>query len=82
MKKGAGFHLDLLIVGVASGYLGLLGLPFVVAAAIRCIAHVNALAIFSRTNAPGEKPNLEGVHEQRLTNIGVHILLGMSCMFL
>ncbi len=76
LKKGGGFHLDLLIVGVAAAYLGLLGLPFLVSATVRSISHCSALTIYSRTNAPGEKPHMEGVHEQRVTGIAVHILIG------
>ncbi len=76
MKKGSGFHLDLLLVGVAGVYLGLLGLPFMVCAAVKSITHVSALSVYSTSYAPGEKPQLLGVLEQRVTTVLVGLLIG------
>ena len=47
-------------------------------AAVRAIAHVNALSVYSRTHAPGEKPKLLEVKEQRLTAFAVHVVIGMQ----
>ena len=52
------------------------GLPLLNAATVRSVTHVNALAVYSRTYAPGEKPKLQYVIEQRITAIGAHILIG------
>ena len=35
-----------------------------------------ALMIMSRTHAPGEKPYLEEIKEQRVTNFAIHMLMG------
>lgn len=75
-KKGAGYHFDLCIVAILMGVCGVLGLPWHCAAPIRSIQHVQSLSYYSRKSAPGEKPMLEGVHEQRITNIVVHVLIG------
>ncbi len=56
---------------------GMFGLPLLNAATVRSVTHVNALAVYSRTFAPGEKPRLKYVIEQRITAIGAHILIGM-----
>ena len=43
---------------------------------VRSVTHVSALTVFSKNVAPGEKPKLEGVLEQRVTSFVVHILIG------
>jgi anion exchange protein len=74
-KKGAGYHLDLCIVGVLTGICSIMGLPWHCAASIRSIQHLQALSYYSRRMAPGEKPQLAGVYEQRITNIAIHTLI-------
>ena len=64
-------------MGIFALVCGVFGLPFMVAATVRSVAHVSALTCFSRSQAPGVKPKLEGVHEQRLTNLAVHVMIGM-----
>lgn len=44
--------------------------------AVRCVAHVAALSVFSKNVAPGEKPKMEGVIEQRVTAFFVSLLIG------
>ena len=43
---------------------------------IRSVQHQKALMIMSRTHAPGEKSYLEEIKEQRVTNFGIHMLMG------
>jgi len=76
LKKGSGYHLDMLVIGLLTLVGGFMGAPFMVAATVRSVAHVSALSVFSRTHAPGEKPRLVQVFEQRLTALAVHILIG------
>uniref|UniRef100_A0A8C2RU69 Anion exchange protein n=1 Tax=Capra hircus TaxID=9925 RepID=A0A8C2RU69_CAPHI len=45
LKKGAGYHLDLLVVGVMLGVCSVMGLPWFVAATVLSISHVNSLKI-------------------------------------
>ncbi|CAG5134592.1 unnamed protein product, partial [Candidula unifasciata] len=78
LKKGSGYHLDQLILGILTLLGGLFGLPWMCAATVRTVAHVSALSEYSRTHAPGEKPQLLGVKEQRVTNFAVHLLIGLS----
>lgn len=47
-------------------------------ATVRSVTHVSALSVFSRTHAPGEKPQLLEVKEQRLTSLAVHVMIGNS----
>lgn len=76
IKKGSGYHLDMLLIGLLTLVAGFTGTPFLVAATVRSVAHISSLSVFSRTHAPGEKPKLEQVFEQRLTALAVHILIG------
>ena len=60
-QKGAGYHLDLLLVGVIIGICSILGLPWVVAATVLSVGHVQSLFLESSCTAPGEKPRFLGV---------------------
>lgn len=75
LVKGAGYHFDLLLVGIFAGICGIFGLPWICAASVRSIQHLQALSRYNTKNAPGEKPKLLGAHEQRVTNIAVHVII-------
>lgn len=55
-QKGAGYHLDLLVVAVTILSNSILGIPWFVAATVLSINHVLSLKKESETNAPGERP--------------------------
>ncbi|CAL1534908.1 unnamed protein product [Lymnaea stagnalis] len=78
LKKGSGYHLDQIILGFLTFLGGLFGLPWMCAATVRTVAHISALSEYSSTHAPGEKPQLLGVKEQRVTNFCVHFLIGAA----
>jgi hypothetical protein len=66
------------ILGILVSISGLFGLPWICAAPVRSIAHVASLSKYSNTHAPGEKSRLIDIKDQRLTNIGVHLLIGCT----
>ncbi|XP_048866358.1 anion exchange protein 2a isoform X2 [Brienomyrus brachyistius] len=78
LVKGSGFHLDLLIIVVLGGVSALFGLPWLAAATVRSVTHVNALTVMSKAVAPGDKPRIQEVKEQRVTGLLVAILVGLS----
>ncbi|KAI1905387.1 hypothetical protein AGOR_G00015660 [Albula goreensis] len=78
LKKGCGYHLDLLWVGVLMAACSFMGLPWYVAATVISIAHIDSLKMESESSAPGEQPQFLGVREQRLTGILVFVLTGVS----
>ncbi|XP_055870394.1 anion exchange protein 2-like isoform X2 [Biomphalaria glabrata] len=78
LKKGSGYHLDQILLGLLTFLGGLFGLPWMCAATVRTVAHISALSEYSSTHAPGEKPQLLGVKEQRVTNFCVHLLIGAA----
>lgn len=78
LVKGSGFHLDLLLIVVLGGCSAMFGLPWMAAATVRSVTHVNALTVMSKAVAPGDKPRIQEVKEQRVTGLLVSILVGMS----
>ncbi|XP_049341400.1 anion exchange protein 2b isoform X3 [Astyanax mexicanus] len=76
--KGSGFHLDLLVIVAMGGICALFGLPWMAAATVRSVTHVNALTVMSKAVAPGDKPRIQEVKEQRVTGLLVAILVGLS----
>ncbi|KAG5851104.1 hypothetical protein ANANG_G00089490 [Anguilla anguilla] len=78
LVKGSGFHLDLLVIVVLGGTSALFGLPWMAAATVRSVTHANALTVMSKAVAPGDKPRIQEVKEQRVTGLLVAILVGMS----
>lgn len=76
LVKGSGFHLDLLLIVVLGGTSALFGLPWMAAATVRSVTHVNALTVMSKAVAPGDKPRIQEVKEQRVTGLLVSIMVG------
>ncbi|XP_056654178.1 electroneutral sodium bicarbonate exchanger 1 isoform X2 [Monodelphis domestica] len=78
LKKGCGYHLDLLMVAVMLGVCSVMGLPWFVAATVLSITHVNSLKLESECSAPGEQPKFLGIREQRVTGLMIFVLMGCS----
>ncbi|XDV40746.1 hypothetical protein PO909_009760, partial [Leuciscus waleckii] len=78
LKKGGGYHLDLLVVAVMLGVCSVMGLPWFVAATVLSISHVNSLKVESECSAPGEQPKFLGIREQRVTGLMIFVLMGLS----
>ncbi|XP_041824641.1 anion exchange protein 2b [Melanotaenia boesemani] len=78
LVKGSGFHLDLLLIVVVGGSMALFGLPWMAAATVRSVTHVNALTVMSKAVAPGDKPRIQEVKEQRVTGLLVAVMVGLS----
>lgn len=58
LKKGSGFHVDIVLICMLNLMCGLLGAPYICAATVRSVTHVSALTVMSRTHAPGDKPHI------------------------
>lgn len=78
LRKGSGYHLDLLLITLQIGVCTVLGTPWFVAATVLSINHVRSLTRESETSAPGERPKFLGVREQRVTGVLVFIMVGLS----
>ncbi|MCC6590208.1 MAG: HCO3- transporter [Bryobacterales bacterium] len=79
LRKGFGYHLDLLVVGLLVGVCSLFGLPWMVAATVRSLNHVQSLANIKRD---GDRVQVQGVLENRLTGLVIHLLVAGSILLL
>ena len=85
LKKGAGYHQDLAVVAVLIGVCSIIGLPWCVAATVRSLNHVRALAKVEEVDQEGNVAAHErttGVIETRVTGLAVHVLIGASLLLL
>jgi mannitol/fructose-specific phosphotransferase system IIA component (Ntr-type) len=80
LEKGPAYHLDLLVVGVLTAGLSLFALPWLVAATIRSLNHVRALAsVEENVRRDGSmEERIVAVREQRVTALAIHLLIGGS----
>ena len=56
LQKGVSYHINMLVIGVLNGFLSLFGCPWLCAASVRTLTHINAVTLMSTNHAPGEKP--------------------------
>lgn len=80
LRKGNGYHMDMVVVCLLNFGCGMFGAPWCSAASVRSLTHVNAVTIMSRTHAPGDKPHIVEVKEQRVSSLLVAILVGVSVL--
>ena len=73
LKKGVSYHLDIFVIGTMNGLLSVFGCPWLCAASVRTLTHVNALTITGGFDgaklAPGEEPIIIGAYEQRVSGL-------------
>lgn len=83
LRKGAGYHLDLLLVGVMVIGASLFALPWIVAATVHSVNHVKSLAdtAFEKTGETVREV-IVSVRENRLSALSIHILIGICLFFL
>eukprot|EP00128_Syssomonas_multiformis_P011062 Colp12_sorted_trinity150504_noHs@3197 len=81
VTKGPGYHLDLLIISIMVGFQSLFGMPWLVGAPVRAMAHIGGLTLYKKTVTPGAKPEIDRVIETRLTGFFVHFFIAISMFF-
>lgn len=83
LQKGDSYHLDLLVIGLMIGLCSLFGWPWMVAAAVRSLAHVRALAEMEEVaTRGGSHEQILFVRENRVTGVVIHILIGLTLLVL
>jgi hypothetical protein len=81
LQKPPAYHLDMLVCAVGVYPIcAVLGLPFTHAATVRSMAHVISLTTYDTVELQGggTTTKVAHVHEQRVTNFVIHVLLALS----
>ena len=84
ITRGEAYHLDLAVVGVLTAICSLFGLPWLVAATVRSLNHVRALATVEEVVSPNGDTHERIVHmrETRVSGLAIHLLVGASLLLL
>jgi mannitol/fructose-specific phosphotransferase system IIA component (Ntr-type) len=82
LQKAPAYHLDLAVVGLLIGICSLFGLPWLVAATVRSLAHVRGLAKTEEVVTPGGDTQERVIHvqENRVTGLAIHVLIALSLL--
>jgi len=83
LQKPPAYHLDLLVCGAfVYPVCAILGLPFPVAATVRSLTHLISLTSYEiqEIKGGGQRKVPTDVVEQRVTNLGIHVLIGLSLL--
>ncbi|XP_055328634.1 sodium bicarbonate cotransporter 3-like [Paramacrobiotus metropolitanus] len=78
LRHGVGYHLDLLMTAILIALLSWIGMPWMIADTVLSLTHSSSLRMESDVAAPGERPTFLGIREQRVTNIIISVLIGVS----
>ncbi|QDT02632.1 PTS system fructose-specific EIIABC component [Rubripirellula lacrimiformis] len=83
LTKGDTYHLDLAVVGGLIGFCSLFGWPWMVAATVRTLAHMRALASVEEVASGGDKrQEIIHVQENRVTGVAIHALIAGTLLAL
>lgn len=83
LRKGAGYHLDLFVVGLIVAVGSVFGLPWIVAATVHSLNHVRSLADHDVTEKNGQRQEkITSVRENRISPLMIHIGIAASLLFL
>ncbi len=83
LKKGGGYHLDLAVVGLIALVGSFFALPWIVAATVHSLNHAKSLSRTEVKDIGGTKKEIVvGVRENRLSGLGIHVLILISMFFL
>lgn len=81
LKKGAAYNLDMVALGLITGALSLVGLPWMCGATVQSLNHVRAMTE-TRFNETTGKADVVGVLETRFTGFSVHALIAATVFIL
>jgi hypothetical protein len=76
IMHGEAYNYDTIIIAVMIAVNSMLGLPWLVAATVRSLTHLNALA------EKNDEGKIVSVQETRLTHLGLHLLVLVSLFLL
>eukprot|EP00736_Rhodelphis_marinus_P002959 Rmarinus@m.22366 len=83
LKKGSGYHLNLLVVGIFNMVLPLFGLPYVMGSLPHSPQFAHALAVKEEFEIDGRlEERIIHVHENRVAPLAANFLVGVSLLAL
>ncbi len=84
LVKGESYHWDLTLVGLLIGVCSFFGFPWLVAATVRSLAHVRALADTEETLSSDGNRREQIIHvtENRVTGLAIHLLIAATLFVL
>lgn len=84
LQNGPGYHLDLAVVGGLVAAASMFGLPWLVAATVRSLAHLRSLATVEESIGPDGQAHDHVVHvrETRVTGLLIHLMIAASLLVL
>ena len=83
LQKGGGYHLDMAIVGLIVQAASFFALPWIVAATVHALNHIQALADTDVVDQGGtRREEIARVRENRVSGLLIHLLIGTSLFFL
>eukprot|EP00612_Vaucheria_litorea_P005537 CAMPEP_0171461878 /NCGR_PEP_ID=MMETSP0945-20130129/6142_1 /TAXON_ID=109269 /ORGANISM="Vaucheria litorea, Strain CCMP2940" /LENGTH=486 /DNA_ID=CAMNT_0011988297 /DNA_START=310 /DNA_END=1770 /DNA_ORIENTATION=+ len=77
LKKKFGMNLDMLVISILVAGASMFGLPWLVAATVRSLAHVSAL-----TNFEQDGETISSMTETRVSGFTIHAAIGAAILFL
>jgi len=81
LKKGEAYNLDMVALGIITGALSLVGLPWMCGATVQSLSHIRAMTE-TRFNEELQEPEIVSVTETRLTGFLVHAFLASTVALL
>ncbi|CAM9265250.1 unnamed protein product [Scytosiphon promiscuus] len=78
LKKGYGMNLDMGVIAALTAGCSVFGLPWLVAATVRSLAHVKSLTKYEQLGWGKER--IAGVAEQRVSGMAIHGLIGIAIL--
>lgn len=77
LKKGAAYNLDMVALGLITGFLSVVGLPWMCGATVQSLNHVRAMTE-TRFNEKTQEPEIVDVTETRFTGFTAHALIAAT----
>lgn len=77
LKKGSAYNLDMVALGIITGLMSLVGLPWMCGATVQSLNHVKAMTVTRFNEATGE-PEIVDVVETRFAGFFVHAMIAAT----
>jgi len=80
LEKPGGVNWDLMVMSICTFFSSIFGLPWICVSGVQTIEHAKGLS-FMKKKAPGAKPEVDRVIENRVTTLALALLFGLTIFF-